>query len=84
MRLSANEPRVGDSAKTADSSPRRKQRGDPVQDDDQTQAPPSVGRERNRHFELPRVVREVTSESRELPADAEAADPSPSAETETP
>jgi hypothetical protein len=57
-----------------------------VQDDDQTQAPPSVGRESNRHFELPRVVREVASESRHLPADVEAADssPSPSDDTETP
>ncbi len=55
-----------------------------MQDDDQIQAPPSARQESDRHFELPRVVREVTSESRELPADAEAADPSPSAETETP
>jgi hypothetical protein len=57
-----------------------------VQDDDQTQPLPSASQESNRHFELPRVVREVTSESRQPPADAEAADssPSPSAETETP
>jgi hypothetical protein len=57
-----------------------------VQDDDQTQAPPSVSQESNRHFALPRVVREMASESRRLPADVEAADssPSPSDDTETP
>lgn len=51
--------------------------------DDQTEAPSSVGQEGDRHFELPRV-REVRPGSCQLPADSETADAarSPSAGTE--
>lgn len=53
--------------------------------DDQTQAPSGASQKSARHFELPRDVREVRPASRQLPADAEATDssPSPSPATET-